>query len=470
MAFNVTATHPQYDSNIAEWRLMRAAFAGEAAIKAAGRAYLPSKTGIEAISDHLAREAAYERYLMRAEFPDLVPLVVRGAVGVMLDKPAVIELPAALEHLRESATPDGLPLDALHRRIASEIMLTGRYAILPSVSEDGTPYLAGYVAESAINWDATGRDVTYAVLDESGYVRDPRTNEWKTRARYRELYLDDSGVYSARVWVETASGQLEPGEVLQARDKRRQPLTFVPIIFGGANDTTPEPDDIPLKGLARLALRIYRMDADLTTSLHMTSEPTPMVSGYDDPAEAIRSGQIPKGVGASVLWVLPPGGDGKFLEFTGAGVQKQVEVIQKNYDRAIMHGAQLLTEQGSGSSQESGEARKLRLDNQSSTLKMIALNSAQALEKALRNLAQWVGADPDEVVVTPNLKFFTQAMSGQDVAAIVSGWLDGAYSWETAFERLKKGEVIPEDRTPEEERARMHADSNFVLADGISGI
>lgn len=449
MAFDITVRHPQYDAYLPSWTLMRDAFEGEDDIKAKGETYLPTKSGIESMSDDLAKKRAYDRYKLRAEFPDLVALTVRGAVGTMLDKSAVITLPPDLEPLRESATRDGLTIEALHRRIATEVMLMGRYGILPGICSDGNPYLAGYVAESIINWDADAQcSADFVVLDESGSVRDKSTNKWSVVERYRECFVEN-GRYMSRIWTKSESGW-QSSDVVEAFDRKRQPLAFLPMVFAGTGDLTPEPDDVPLYGLAKLAVRIYRMDADLTTSLHMTSEPTPVVSGYDDPAQAIRDGWIPKGIGAATLWVLPPSGDAKFLEFNGPGIQKQEDVIQKNYDRAVMFGAQMLMDQGPA--QESGEARRVRLDSQHATLKGIAMSSAAALERALKNLAVWVGANPDDVSVTPNLEFFSQTLNGADVDAIVRGWIEGAYSWQTAFERLQKGNVIPDGRTAEEER------------------
>src|SRR5690606_8251943 len=124
--------------------------------------------------------AAYDAYKDRAEFPDLVALTVRGAVGTVLDQAAEIELPDALEPLRERATRDGLTLEALHRRIATELMTTGRYGVLPGIDETGNPYLAGYVAESIINWDVDGSQTAdFLVLDETGQERDRNTNAWE---------------------------------------------------------------------------------------------------------------------------------------------------------------------------------------------------------------------------------------------------------------------------------------------------
>src|SRR5690606_17585104 len=130
---------------IGAWTLLRDAFGGEDDVKSKGQTYLPMKPGTAAIEDLAVRAKAYEFYKSYAEFPDLVALTTRGAVGTVLDKSASIELPRDLEPLRERATRDGLTLEALHRRIVTELMLTGRYGVLPGIAQDGSPYLAGYV-------------------------------------------------------------------------------------------------------------------------------------------------------------------------------------------------------------------------------------------------------------------------------------------------------------------------------------
>lgn len=461
MAFDITVKHPLYDDFLPSWELMRDAHDGEDDIKAKGEKYLPNKTGIEAIAlDDPARGAkAYETYKERAEFPDLVALTVRGAVGTMLDKAAVIELPGELEMLRENATRDGLTLDALHRRIATEVMLMGRYGVLPSVDQDGTPYLAGYVAESIINWDVDEKqNANFLVLDETGPERNTETGEWGSVERYRELLIED-GRYMSRVWTLGENGWAAEKPV-EARDRRQIPIPFIPFVFVNTSDLTPSPDDVPLYGLAKLAVRIYRMDADLTTSLHMTSEPTPVAIGFADPVQAIKDGAVPKGIGAAAMWVLPEGGDAKYLEFSGPGIQAQLDVIQKNYDRAVMFGAQLLSDQGR--SQESGEAKRLRLDSQHATLKGVAMTAAAGLEKALKNLAVWMRADPDKVIVEPNLDFFDHELSAQEIMALVSGWQAGAYSKVTLFERFKKGGLVPEAREFEEEEELIAQDATML--------
>ncbi|KKX25306.1 DUF4055 domain-containing protein [Rhizobium sp. LC145] len=455
MAFDPTLKHPLYEAFCPSWRLMRDCMDGEDAIKQRGEAYLPMKSGTRAIDDPAKRQAAYDAYKLRAEFPELVAPTVRGSTGTILDKPAVIELPAGMEPLREKATRDGLTLDALHRRIALELLVTGRYGILPGISSGGAPYLAGYIAESIVNWDSsTNGEPDYVVLDESGLVLNRDKNAWEEKCQFRQCLME-GGRFVSRVWTET-SAKWEPSEDVVALDRKQRPLAAFPFVFINANDLSPTPDDVPLYGLGKLAVRIYRLDADYVFALHMTSEPTPVAIGFDDPASAVKEGRAPTTLGSSKLWLLPVGGDAKYLEFSGPGLDAQKQAIQDALARAVVFGAQILID--TAKTAESGEARRLRLGNQTSTLKTIAMNSASGLERALKNLARWIGEDPEKVKVTPNLDFFDRSLTGQELTAIVSGWQSGAYSWRSAFDRLQKGGIIPDGRTPEEELEMMDQD------------
>lgn len=458
MTFTPGSRHPAYTAFAPFWRLMRDAVDGEDAIKAKGTTYLPMKSGIVAMTDMAKQTQAYEAYKLRAEFPELVAPTIRGSVGTMLEKPAIIELPDALEPLREKATRDGMTLDALHRRITVELMTVGRYGLLPGIANDGSPYLAGYVTEAITNWDDTDHVVDWLMLDESKKVLDRSTGMWTDLERYRECYVEE-GRYHSRVWT-LGKGGWDADEPVAASGpaKRGQerPIDFLPFVFIDATDLSADPDDVPLYGLAKLAVRVYRMDADYTFALHMTSEPTPVAIGFDSPADAVKEGKAPTTLGSSKLWLLPKGGDAKYLEFSGPGLEQQAKAIEATLQRAIIFGAQLFAE--NKRTAESGEAIKTRLGNQHATLRSIALNSAAGLEKALKNIATWVNADPNKVKVTPNLDFADHALSAQEITAIVTGWQANAYSWRTAFDRLQKGGIIPDDRKPEDELALIDQD------------
>jgi hypothetical protein len=68
----------------------------------------------------------------------------------------------------------------------------------------------------------------------------------------------------------------------------------------------------------------------------------------------------------------------------------------------------------------------LRIGAQTATLNQIALAGAAALEKLLKMAAEWVGADPDEVRVSPNLEFSNLELTGQDLVAFMTAKNMGA--------------------------------------------
>lgn len=455
MSYDITTRHPAYLQFLPSWELMRDTFDGEDCIKEKGEKYLPMKSGTAAIKDEREKLKAYHAYKLRAEFPELVAPTVRGSVGIMLKQQANVELPKSMEFLRERATQDGLTIEALHRRIAVELMVTGRYGVLPGIGPDGSPYLAGYSAESIINWDSTNNSPDYVVLDESGWVRDRDNGDWKVECKYLECGLDEVGNVFTREWLQNDK-TFAAQAVVGAADRLKRPLKTFPFVFFSANDLSACPDDVPLYGLGRIAVRIYRLDADYTTSLHMTSEPTPVVIGFDDPKAAKEAGHLPQGIGAATLWVLPPGGDAKFLEFTGPGIAAQKQAIADALTEAVAFGSQILVDTSKAA--ESGDAIQLRLGNQHSLLHLVAQNSAAGLERALKNIALWIGEDPDAVKVTPNLEFFDKPLDAQTLTALVAGWQQGAYSYSTMFDRLKRGNIVPMDRTEDEEKEFMAAD------------
>jgi hypothetical protein len=461
MAFDITSKHPDFIQNEPIWEMMRDTSKGEHAVKAKNEIYLPKKSGIKAIKDRRKQQDAYDAYKFRAEFPNIVGPTIRGSAGLIHSKETTIELPTALKHLTEKATADGLTLDQLHRRITSEVLRCGRFGLLPGVDDNGDMFFARYMTETIPNWDETDGENDYVVLNETAMVRDPLTNKWEKLESYRELLVDE-GRFRSRLWVKDSEGEFIPGEDDEdATVKGRELLDFMPFVFIGSQDMTASPDEIPMHGLGSLALRAYLLDADYMNTLHMTSEPTPWVSGVSKEA-------APKTIGAASLWVLENDlAKAGMLEFSGPGVDAQERAILNTLQRAVMFGAQLFQD---SSGNESGEAKKTRLNHETSTLKLISASSAQGLEKALKNAAIWAGANPDEVKVDANMDFVDHELSPQEITALVASWMQGAYSKQTLFENLQRGSVIDERTEFEEEEERIAEEAAGVLPDDGTGL
>src|SRR5690606_35927643 len=109
------SVHPGYAERKPEWVSMRDFYQGETAVKAKGQIYLPATKSMKL--DGMKRGELgleiYESFLTRAIFPEYVKDAVEAYIGLLHQKPANIELPSALEPLREKATMHGESLDML---------------------------------------------------------------------------------------------------------------------------------------------------------------------------------------------------------------------------------------------------------------------------------------------------------------------------------------------------------------------
>ena len=436
----VNSKHPDYADRVGEWAIMRHCARGLKAVAAEGEAYLPMPSGFRAQED--AGVAAYSAYSMRAQFPEIVTPSISGMVGIIHRSEAQIKMPEAMQGLWERATKDGLPLEAMHRRVTSELLLMGRYCLLVDAASTGSdmPWLAGYSAEALINW-SPDRDLF--VLDETGHVRNEF--EWTEQQAYRVLRLVNA-TYS----VETYKGLERQMEGAEPRARANKPIKEIPFVVIGSRDLSVAVDEPPLIGVARAALALYRLDADYRHQLYSTGQETCVVI----------NGEAPTAVGSGVVVTIngEPGRqpDMKYVGPTGKGIEAHRTAIQDERDNAASAGARLFDSEKK--SAESGDALRIRYAAQTATLTSIAMASAAGLEKALRYVAMMIGASPDEVVVTPNLSFMDTPMAAAEAKALMEVWKGGGISYQTYYENLQRGQIASVERDHEEEQVLVAAD------------
>ncbi len=97
---------------------------------------------------------------------------------------------------------------------------------------------------------------------------------------------------------------------------------------------------------------------------------------------------------------------------------------------------------------------------ENSILGNIAFNVSASLTQVLRWAYWWNSTEslPDDitnehVLIELNTDFSTKGLASQDIQAIVAAWQAGAISRDTLTELFRRGEVLPEGRTTEEEEA-----------------
>lgn len=465
------SVHPLYTAMLSKWELGRDSYAGEDAIKAAGRIYLPPTSG--QIADGVINDPnspggkAYEAYKTRALYPDIFSDAVEAAIGIMHREPAQIDLPPVLEPMRGSANLLGETLQMVLRKINARQLITGRLGLLGDIRTDGgldRPVLVIYNELAIRNWDDTAIsdddvDVRLVVLDESGYEMGPQLS-WEYRNRYRILglvdnegQLSDSGVYGFGLFDEDSNVL---GAQLDIPQIKGQVLNKIPFTFINSKDLSPSPDKPPMDGLAKLCLAIYRGEADYRQNLFMQGQDTLVrigVIGDDD-------GPVRTGAGARID--VPADGDAKYIGVNSQGLPEQRIALENDYNRAIRKSGQLID--STSRAKESGDALRIRIAAQTATLPQIALTGAAGLERVLRGLATWYGADPDAVKVTPNLEFTEADLNGQTLVQIVQAKMLGAkLSDESIHEYMRDNGFTKQSY--EDELARLEVEAPAIGGD-----
>lgn len=432
----INTKHPAYARYQPDWQLCRDAYRGERVVKDKTVTYLPATSGMVADGMQTVQSPGYQAYmayLIRAVFPDFMSMAVEHFIGMMHAHPPAIELPAALEPLRTRAGINGDPMEHLLRRINEQQLVTGRVGLLldlPRIPDPANPlpYIALYNAEAVINWDDGAADqvdrpvLNLVVLDES---EPKRVNQfdWKDVEQYRVLALGDlalnertgiyrQGLFSADTTLSyNDAAMIEPGI-------RGRTLDRIPFEFINSKDTVSAPDDPPLLGLARLCMAIYRGEADYRQNLFMQGQDTLVViGGTNDDDDNLRTG-----TGARID--LPQGGDAKYIGVNSQGLSEQRQSLENDRALAGQQAGQLAT--AKSNQIESGDSLKTRIAAQTATLNQIALAGAMGLERLLKTAATWVGADPEQVKVTPNLEFAESAFTTKELVEMMTAKNMGA--------------------------------------------
>lgn len=409
----VQSTNPDFDAHIAEWEMMDDALEGEGAIKRNDR-NLPKPSGmVEAEKlDATGNKYLYQNYTNRAQYEHWVRDSLRSMMGLVSRLIPEIELPAGLKGLEDNATSDGFGLKQLFFRMVRQAISHGRVPLVVNIDDSSEPYFSTYATRNAINWkvgsQGGGRqDLVLAVFIE---FRDDKEDEFDHDCKmvYRVFKMVGEVCYS-EVLGENGEviEELKPLGTTGTDNRLVRGLEFLPVIYCGSTDNSPDVDEVPLLTMARAALKSYQLSADYFTALHQTSHPQPWVSGLDETVELSVTGP-------SAAWDLGPNGKCGYLEFQGAGIEAVRKAMDDQRNAAVEAGAKVMDVGGT----ESGEARKTRQNDQHATLHSIVITVAEAVEQALRYAAEWKGYDPKQVTFKVNPEFVIPQVDPQVLAEL----------------------------------------------------
>jgi hypothetical protein len=470
----VNSTHPDYDAFAASWSRARDVIAGEDAVKAAGVRYLPRLDG--------QTDEEYAAYKNRAAFFNATARTAEGFVGLIFRRPPFLKLPEnqsalgrAMAAFANDADMLGTPLTSYAKNVVNEVIGVGRAGTLIDWEgeNENRVYASLYTAEQILNWRVeriNGRNVpTMIVLLETASttsIQDEDPFMPVTREQIRVLRL-----VATKDEADSKKQKLSClVEIWQRPEKKRRtekndwkliethtpmrlgkPLPFIPFVFHGPRHSQPNIEKLPLEDIITVNLDHYRLDADYKHGVHFTALPTAWVSGFDK-AATLR-------IGSSTAWVTEtPGATAGFLEFTGQGLTTFERAMDRDERLLAVLGSRLL--EGQKKVGETAEAIELRQGGESSILGNIAINVSASLTQVLRWAYWWNSTEETPDAVTNeqvhfelNTDFSTKGLSAQEIQAIVAAWHANAISRDTMLDLFRRGEVLPEGRTNEEETA-----------------
>lgn len=497
----VSHTHPDYDAALPAWTRARDVTAGEDAIKAAGIRYLSK---LDSQTDE-----EYTAYKSRASFFNATARTAEVYLGLIFRRPPFIKVPAASSALATAMAEFvndtdmlGSPLATYAKSVVNEIITVGRAGTLIDWEDtvENRVYASLYRAEQIINWRVeriNGRNVpTMVVLVEEssqkGEVRSQKRDEDEfahtiaEQIRVLRLVPRQSTDQPAtkgegrppnastmrreyecvvEIWQqENEKGGKAEWKLVESRVPRRlgKPLPMIPFVFHGAQHSLPAIEKLPLQDIITVNLDHYRLDADYKHGVHFTALPTAWVSGFDKSA-TLR-------IGASTAWVTDtPGATAGFLEFKGQGLETFERAMNRDERLMAVLGSRLLEDQKKVG--ETATAIELRQSGENSILGNIAFNVGASLTQAMRWAYWWNSTEalPDEitneqVLIELNTDFSTKGLASQDIQAIVAAWQAGAISRDSMTELFRRGEVLPEGRTTEEEEKLIGEDASPAAA------
>jgi len=453
----VNATHAEYDAALPGWLRARDILAGELRVKAAGEKYLPRLEG--------QSNPEYEAYRARALFFNATARTAEAYVGMVYRRAPAERRPVNAGALTEAFRAFDRDADLFGtswydygKKVFTEVICVGRGGTFVDWSDGaGRACVCYYPAENICNWRVEvvegRRQLTLVVLSEIFLAPGSDPFVLVARNRRRVLRLDGDGCLVVEIWQER-DGQAEWELVATYRPVRRGvPLGAIPFVFHGPASDPVAVAKMPLADIMDVNLDHYRLDADYKHGVHFTALPTAWVSGFSKD-EVLR-------IGSSAAWATDQvGAAAGFLEFHGAGLTTFERA--KDHDERSMAalGARVLDMAKNVG--ESATAMSLRFAGQDCILAGLAGVVSGGLSNVLRWVYWWNSSveavmeiPDDDVLCELSSDYRGGALEGRNLLAVVNSWKIGAISNETLLDNLRRGLIVTDGRTDQEEQAGL---------------
>lgn len=465
--------HPEYVRYHDRWQKIRDVIEGQEALKnpAVSEKYIPRLSGH---TYTLQGQQSYESFVNYAELYNATGRTVDAYRGLLNRKLPSVTAPDALEYVLDDFTIKGESIYTFIEQLEVELITTNRVGIFvdyPYVDPESrlskadmarmnmNPYATMYPAESIINWEETrinNKIVTsLVVLKEVDYVRINSVMPME-QITYRVLELDDNGFYRQIIvqpeYMNTSESNYNRVQCSRyiVKDtvyprQNGQYMRYIPFFPVTAQGVTWNMSKSVIEDLVNVNIAHYRDTAFHQKAIAWTASPTAVFSGLPDDVPSVS-------IGSEDAILIAIGGTAKYLEYEGKGLEDIANALQSKENQMAILGAKILA--NTAGKVESGEAALIHRAGEQGILADIATTVGVAIEKALGIIASWKGLKPakGEIKIEINKDFTPGVMDANTILALGKELDEGRISYESYMYALQRGEILPPERTPDEEK------------------
>jgi hypothetical protein len=376
--------HFEYDKYLEYWEQTRVFVEGLKDVQGYLQNVVPSSDPNAVLRNKFYKE--------RAKYTNFSQRTRNALVGAVFRKDPAKELPTGLEFLETNANGAGLHLLQLAKHLVTNLIEVGRHGLF--VDYGNSAKIVTYKAEKVPYWET----------DEMGVL--VKVKLVKDEDHYKMLVLKD-GLYSIEMYKED-----ELIETIEVKGADGKQLTYIPFIFCGSTDNSPDVDDVVLWPIVDMSHGHYQNSADYEDLLRYLM-PTPYVTV---PNKQWMDEMLPNGVysfGDGSIIPVPDGGQAGLLQ--ASENQMHQKAMQHKEELLIKLGARIISD---STGVETAEAARIKFSSENSILDNLAQNASMALEQCLLWCGIFEGVKGD-VTYELNRDFFDTTMTAQEITAMI---------------------------------------------------
>jgi hypothetical protein len=444
MSFDVATRSPAISALAETWPMIDALVGGTAAMRKAGRTFLPQwpKEDGSSYAARLATAILFPAFSRTAQVLAAKPFSRPMALG---------PVPGRIAALLEDIDGQGTPLHAFAADILLGCLHYGLFGVLVDHTPAGgartlaeerdlgaRPAFAAYPAAAILGWRQEGGCLTQLRLMET--IGEPDGEFGETASRQVRVLTPDG-------WSLWRENPTEDGPTRWVEhDRGVSTLGRIPFVFFYGQKRGYGLGLSPLLDLAFLNIEHWQSLSDQQTLLHTARVPILFGTGFA-PEDELAVGA------AAAIIAGSDKADLRYVEHSGAAIAAGRQSLLDLEDRMRQTGAELLVQRPAlvTATQTVADGEGSR-----SILQRIAEGFESSLEACLALLGEWLG-EPFAPKVSLFKEFGPGHLSDHAADLLLRAAEAGHVSSQTVFDQLQRRDILAPDLSWAEERSRLSA-------------